>query len=46
MNTVQEVKAKYKLIALDLDGTLLTDEKRITEETKSGFNMPKIRALK
>lgn len=34
MNTVQEVKAKYKLIALDLDGTLLTDEKRITEETK------------
>lgn len=34
MNTVQQVKAKYKLIALDLDGTLLTDEKCITEETK------------
>ncbi|MGG4342321.1 Cof-type HAD-IIB family hydrolase [Paenibacillus lautus] len=34
MNTVQQVKAKYKLIALDLDGTLLTDEKHITEENK------------
>ncbi|EHB66046.1 MULTISPECIES: Cof-type HAD-IIB family hydrolase [Paenibacillus] len=34
MNMVQQVKAKYKLIALDLDGTLLTDEKQITQETK------------
>ncbi len=25
---------RYKLIALDMDGTLLTDDKRITEETK------------
>ena len=39
MNTAEQVKAKYKLIALDLDGTLLTDEKHITDETKSGFNM-------
>ncbi|MGG3503943.1 Cof-type HAD-IIB family hydrolase [Paenibacillus lautus] len=34
MNVMHQVKAKYKLIALDLDGTLLTDEKQITEETK------------
>lgn len=34
MNAGAAVKAKYKLIALDLDGTLLTDEKIITEETK------------
>lgn len=34
MNMVQQVKARYKLIALDLDGTLLTDEKQITQETK------------
>ncbi|GIP00812.1 5-amino-6-(5-phospho-D-ribitylamino)uracil phosphatase YcsE [Paenibacillus lautus] len=34
MNVMHQVKAKYKLIALDLDGTLLTDEKKITEETK------------
>ncbi|MGN7358498.1 Cof-type HAD-IIB family hydrolase [Paenibacillus sp. SAF-054] len=34
MNTVQPMKAKYKLMALDLDGTLLTDDKQITEETQ------------
>ncbi|MFD0959237.1 Cof-type HAD-IIB family hydrolase [Paenibacillus chungangensis] len=34
MNAMQPLKAKYKLIALDLDGTLLTDEKQISEENK------------
>lgn len=34
MNVMHQMKAKYKLMALDLDGTLLTDEKQITEETK------------
>ncbi len=30
-----------KLIALDLDGTLLTGEKKITEENKKPLNWPK-----
>lgn len=34
MSVMQQVEAKYKLIALDLDGTLLTDREQITEETK------------
>lgn len=34
MNVMHQVQAKYKLIALDLDGTLLTDREQITDETK------------
>lgn len=34
MNIMHQVQAKYKLIALDLDGTLLTDREQITDETK------------
>ena len=35
-----------KLIALDLDGTLLTGEKKITEENKKPLNWPKKMELK
>ena len=35
-----------KLIALDLDGTLLTGEKKITEENKKAIKWPKKMELK
>ncbi|MGG1600688.1 Cof-type HAD-IIB family hydrolase [Paenibacillus naphthalenovorans] len=31
--------SRYKLIALDLDGTLLTDDKRISEENKAAIRL-------
>lgn len=34
MIVMDTVKAGYKLIALDLDGTLLTEDKRISDESK------------
>ncbi|MFX3634385.1 MAG: Cof-type HAD-IIB family hydrolase [Candidatus Pristimantibacillus sp.] len=34
MSIMGTVKAGYKLIALDLDGTLLTEDKRISDESK------------
>src|SRR5699024_12475826 len=34
LNEVKRMEKKQHLVALDLDGTLLTDDKRISERTK------------